>query len=102
MSSKKRARGERNWSEPTTGASVPKLQSIVARKRQKQFFDLRVLCLDEALYQFMVTDTAHDVEWLVQQGVDGTLAIDERPDHTRVKDTTVLAAIYRGWPQLKE
>lgn len=101
MSKQRRKRGERNWAEPAPTATSPQLPKQKKRRSQKQFFHLRVKCFNEAPHQFLVTDIQHDVEWLVQVGVDATLTIDERPDRTHVKDRTVLAAIYRGWPHLK-
>ena len=105
MSNQKRGRGERIWVEHAdTVPEAPEESSFNKPRRQtkrKQYMQLRVECLSDAPYQFVVTNQHDDKQWTVYEGADGKLSLEERPDDTHITDRTVLAAIFQGWPNLR-
>lgn len=94
-----RGRGERNWDDhlPHTEVEVPS-HKIRPYKSRKKYFHLEVEQIHAAPLQCIVRDE-DDNEWMVIQGADGALTIEERPDITAVaSDKNVLAAVKRRWP----
>ena len=94
-----RGRGERNWDDPLPHTEVepPQESARLSRSRKKYFF-LSVECIEQHPHQFIVTDEDNN-EWLVLEGADGQLTIEERPEVSDVaSDKMVLSTIKKRWP----
>lgn len=96
--------GQRIWLEfPVEVSAVPVITERRNKKRRvhRTYHNLHVHCVQKNPFRFIVTDVVNDAEWVVEEGADRHLVIVEIPDGSVIKETTVLAAIYRSWPQLK-